>query len=238
MFQDLSGKDILIIGASRGIGYQLAQSLKTLGANLYLTVRSADDQDRLAREFDCQSFICDLSGDESIQALASQVPSINGVCVVGGQVKLVPPKLLSRKNVEPQIFLNLVAPLLLIGALLKNNKIKNGGSIVFTSAGARLNQVNCSSPYAAAKLGLYGAGKSLAADLSSKKIRVNTVSFDYVNTDMIKGIKTSEVGIVGISPVEYTSFPYMFLLSEMSSWTTGQIIAADAGRMLGKVRYA
>ena len=65
------------------------------------------------------------------------------------------------------------------------------------------------------------------------------MSFDYVETEMIKDIKEIETDrIVGVSPVKYSSTPYLFLLSKMSRWTTGQLIAADAGRMLGKVRYA
>ena len=74
--------------------------------------------------------------------------------------------------------------------------------------------------------------------LVEKKIRVNTVSFDYVETDMIKAVKATTTDIIGIAPVEYSSMPYLFLLSQMSRWISGQIIAADAGRMLGKVRYA
>jgi NAD(P)-dependent dehydrogenase (short-subunit alcohol dehydrogenase family) len=83
-----------------------------------------------------------------------------------------------------------------------------------------------------------GAAKSLAADLSPKKIRVNVVSFDYVQTDMIKSIQnTPHDDTVGISPVEYSSIPYLFILSSMSRWITGQTVAADAGRMLSKVRH-
>jgi len=65
------------------------------------------------------------------------------------------------------------------------------------------------------------------------------VSFDYVITEMVKDIDYSqfENDIVGASPVEYTSLPYLYLLSKMSRWVTGQIIAADAGRMLSKTRY-
>jgi hypothetical protein len=69
-------------------------------------------------------------------------------------------------------------------------------------------------------------------------MRVNTVSFDYVETDMIKAVQTTTVDTIGIAPIEYSSMPYLFLLSSMSRWISGQIIAADAGRMLGKVRYA
>jgi hypothetical protein len=54
---------------------------------------------------------------------------------------------------------------------------------------------------------------------------------------MIKAVKTTTVDTIGISPVEYTALPYLFLLSFMSRWISGQIVAADAGRMLGKVRY-
>jgi NAD(P)-dependent dehydrogenase (short-subunit alcohol dehydrogenase family) len=239
MFDDLADKTILVVGASRGIGKQLALTLHGLGAKLHLAARNPAALEELTNQLGCATSLCDIDREADLDQLAQAVPPLDGICIVSGVVKLVPPKLLSKKMVDPQILTNLAAPLCLVGALLKRNKVKEGASIIFTSAGARLNQVSCTAPYAGAKLGLHGAARSLAADLVGRKIRVNTVSFDYVETEMIKDIKEIDTDrIVGVSPVQYSSTPYLFLLSKMSRWTTGQLIAADAGRMLGKVRYA
>ena len=238
MFSDLQGKSILVIGASRGIGKALAYALSELGASIHLASRNLDELNKISDELQCAVYPCDIDNEESVNGLIGKLPSIDGVCIVSGFVKLIPPKLLSKKMVDAQIITNLASPLSLIGALLKKNLINDSASIIFTSAAGRLCQPPCTAPYAGAKLGLLGAARSLAVDLSPKKIRVNTVSFDYVETDMIKGVQTTTVDTIGVSPVEFSSIPYLFLLSNMSRWISGQIIAADAGRMLGKVRYA
>ena len=55
---------------------------------------------------------------------------------------------------------------------------------------------------------------------------------------MIIDIDVSKVtDTIGVSPVSFTAIPYLYLLSDRSRWITGQIVAADAGRMLGKTRY-
>lgn len=238
MFDDLRGKHILIVGASRGIGKQLALTLSKLGANIYLAARNIEALNLIQAEIGCSVYQCDIDLDEDVQNLASSIVGLDGICIVSGAVKLIPPKMLSKRMIDSQVITNLASPLNIIGNLLRNNKIKDGASIIFTSAAGRLCQPPCTAPYAGAKLGLHGAARSLAIDLSPKKIRVNTVSFDYVETDMIKAVKATTTDIIGIAPVEYSSMPYLFLLSQMSRWISGQIIAADAGRMLGKVRYA
>jgi NAD(P)-dependent dehydrogenase (short-subunit alcohol dehydrogenase family) len=240
MFSDLYGKHILVIGASRGIGRQLALTLNSLGAKTSVTGRSAEALVSLKSEFGKYVYKCDIDVDEDVQKLASTVEPLDGVCVISGVVKLIPPKMLSKKMIDSQVITNLASPLSVIGALLKRNKLNIGASVVFTSASARLNHVSCTAPYSGAKLGLHGAARSMSGDLNPvKKIRVNTVSFDYVDTDMIRMIKNPSVEeTVGVSPVTYTSIPFLFLLSSMSRWISGQMIAADAGRMLSKSRYS
>lgn len=238
MFEDLKDKNILVVGASRGIGKQLGITLNSLGANVHLAARNIEALSTLKSEFECSIYQCDIDNDEDVQKLAASINGLDGVCIVSGIVKLIPPKMLSKKMIDTQIITNLASPLNIVGALLRKNKLNDGASIVFTSAAGRLCQPPCTAPYAGAKLGLHGAARSLAVDLSPKRIRVNTVSFDYVETDMIKAVQTTTVDTLGVAPVEYSSMPYLFMLSKMSRWISGQIIAADAGRMLGKVRYA
>ena len=237
MFNDLRDKEVLVVGASRGIGKQLAKTLYSLGANVHLAARNLEALNVIKDEFECPIYQCDIDNDEDVQSLASAISNLDGVCIVSGVVKLIPPKMMSKRMIDSQVITNLASPLNVIGALLRKNKLNDGASIIFTSAAGRLCQPPCTAAYAGAKLGLHGAARSLAIDLSPKKIRVNTVSFDYVETDMIKAVQTTTVDTIGVSPVEYSSMPYLFLLSQMSRWISGQMIAADAGRMLGKVRY-
>jgi len=237
MFEDLKGKNILVVGASKGIGRQLAITLNELGANLYLASRNIVALNVLKQQIPCSVYQCDIDDENSVKNLTNLLPKLDGICIVSGFVKLIPPKMLSKKMVDAQVITNLASPLSLIGGLLRKDIVNNGASIIFTSAAGRLCQPPCTAPYAGAKLGLHGAARSLASDLGHKKIRVNTVSFDYVDTEMIASMDKMNTDTIGVSPVEYSSVPYIFLLSKMSRWISGQIIAADAGRMLGKSRY-
>ena len=238
MFEDIAGKRILVVGATGGIGHQLAEGLSLLSANIILSGRNDAVLSEFQKRFDCKVIRADIDIANEVDELCNQLEPLDGVCILSGVVKLVPPKLLTKKMVDSQIITNLASPLNLIGALLRKGKIKDGGSVILTSAAGRICQPPCTAPYAGAKLGLIGAAKSLSADLSSKKIRVNTVSFDYVDTEMIARVITDTRETIGISPVQYTTIPYLFLLSSASRWMTGQLVAADAGRMLSKVRYA
>lgn len=238
-FEDLENKTILVMGASQGIGRQLATDLAKLKAIPFLSSRNEEKLKELAKDLNTAYCVCDINDDESIKKLVQELPELDGVCVVSGVVKLVPPKMLQRKTIEPQITTNLTSPISLIGHLLKTKKIKDSGSVVFTSAAARLCHPPCTASYAAAKMGLLGLTRSLVADVSfSNKIRFNVASFDYVESEMSKSFEINDADIVAVSPLDYSSFPFLFLISQRSRWINGQIIAADAGRMLGKSRYA
>ena len=238
-YDDLANKKILVVGASQGIGLNLVHALA--GQNSHVVAASSNVSELDGKLATCSKFVkvpIDFQSPESIAEFPDKIDAVDGVAIVSGKTVVCPPHLMSLKNVEQQTNINFLAPLLLVSSLLRKRKISKPGSIVFTSASARINQVPCSAAYAGTKLGLIGAAKSLAADLGKKKIRVNCVSFDYVDTNMIKEINVSkDNGTLGVSPVGFTAIPYLYLLSDRSRWITGQIVAADAGRMLGKTRY-
>lgn len=241
MYDDLNNKNILVVGASRGIGKQLVNTLNEFGSNIYACARNIDDLESLKNNVSNIVSVhhLDLTSDDSISKFCQDIPEMDGIAIVSGVVKIFPPHMLSRKSAKNMIETNFTGSMSLIGHLLKYKKIKAHGSIVFTSAGARHNQVNASQVYAATKSGLSGFVKTLAADLSKNKINVNAVSFDYVQSEMIESFINEELAkdIIEIMPIEFTSFYYTYLLSDKSRYMTGQIISAESGRMLSKYRY-
>ena len=239
IYSDLKAKRILVIGASTGIGENLVTYLCNLGVDTIVATSNPEKTSENFKSFNNIS-VFPINFDEtgSIDQLADDIPEVDGLAIISGITKVVPPHMMSIQMVHRQIDFNLTKPIYLISKLLNKRKIRNTASIILTSASARINQAPCSTTYAAAKLGIYGAARSFSADLSAKKIRVNCVSFDYVSSEMTENIKFSGVDqIIGVSPLENTALPYLFLLSERSRWMTGQMLAADAGRMLGKTRY-
>ena len=141
--------------------------------------------------------------------------------------------------------MNLVGPVELISLMLKYRKFREHASIILTSAASRTGGSSTSLLYSIAKAGLTTVHKTLVEELAYSKIRINSVSFDYVKTDMTdfilqnyerKGIP-ADSDTVGISPVEATVTPFLFLASSASKWMSGQLVAADAGRQLTRATY-
>jgi NAD(P)-dependent dehydrogenase (short-subunit alcohol dehydrogenase family) len=238
MFHDLRDKNILVVGCSKGIGRNLADAIQSFSANLSLISRN-NPNIQPANSNKVNFFELDITKEENYALALENLEPLDGVCFVAGVLKLTPPHLMNKKIIAQSFDVNLKSPLSLLSFLLKKRLIKNNSSIVFTSSVGRHSQPECSVSYAAAKMGILGAVNALASDLSKKQIRVNSVSFDYVLTEMSENLDKEQFtdGIVDVSPVEFTAIPYLFLLSSMSRWITGQIIAADAGRMLSKTRY-
>ena len=248
MYEDVAGKRVLIVGASGGIGCGLCHALNDLGAEVIATSRNIE---KLQNSFErlgigaIETKKCDIIQTDEVLALAKELNPVDALCIVAGSTKLVPNHMLKRSIIDSQLSVNLSGPIDLISAMLRFKKFKTGASIVTTSASARYNGVAATIPYVAAKNALVAVTRSLSAELAPKKIRVNTVSFDFVQTDMSRDIldhfqKTGNEDaqtIVGVSPIENAALPYVFLISEASKWMTGQVLSADSGRRLTRIVY-
>ena len=248
MYEDLAEKRILILGASSGIGNQVARAFHELSGRIYVCSRS---QDKLEKNFKdlglepSQYRVCDITCSVSINDLVKSIEPIDVLCIISGQSKLVPKHMLKRSIIDDQLAINLTGPIELISSMLRHRKFSEHSSIILTSAAARTGGSSTSLTYSVAKAGLTAVHKTLVEEIAYSKIRINSVSFDYVKTDMTNFILQNyeEKGIpadkdtVGISSVEETVTPFVFLASSASKWMSGQIVAADAGRQLTRVTY-
>ena len=248
MYEDLAGKKILILGASSGIGNQVARAFHELSAEIIVTSRSREKLETNFKSLGLKSSqfqVCDNTCSESLNDLAKNIEPVDVLCVISGQSKLVPKHLLKRSLIDNQLAVNLVGPVELISLMLKYRKFREHASIILTSAASRTGGSSTSLLYSIAKAGLTTVHKTLVEELAYSKIRINSVSFDYVKTDMTdfilqnyerKGIP-ADSDTVGISPVEATVTPFLFLASSASKWMSGQLVAADAGRQLTRATY-
>ena len=245
MYEDIKNKRVLVVGASKGIGRQLCYALHQIGGHVLAASRSLETLSEGLSEtgiLNEQLLSCDIQETESISKLIKNLDPVDAVCVTAGATKLMPKHMIKRSIIDSQISVNLSGTIDLISTMLRFKKIKSGASIITTSSSGRDSGVKAAIPYVAAKSGLVAMTKSLSAELSSQGIRINSVSFDYVVTEMTETIvrhletKVDGLGgIVGVSPVENTVIPYLYLISDTSKWMTGQIISADAGRRLSRV---
>ncbi len=238
----LSGKTILITGASSGIGRTAAIECSKLGATVFLTGRN---ENRLKETLDLLSgkghnyIIADLSNDEQMDSLVSQLPLLDGVVCNAGINYTTPVPFITKEKLLDILTVNTVAPILLIKMLLKKKKLNTGASIVFTDSIAGVyNAAMGNSMYASSKSAIYGFVRNAALELAAKKIRVNMVNPGTIDTEMTKNSVFDEEQLkadMALYPLkrhgrpEEVAFALIYFLSDASSFTTGASLVVDGG---------
>jgi len=242
----LEGKTILITGSTSGIGRTTAIECSKLGAKVIVTGRSEERaKETLSMlEGDGHSMIiADLSTDEGIEKVVSEVPVLDGCVNNAGfnVVQLV--SFIKRENIEEIFKVNTQAPIYLVHRLVKTKKLAKGASVVFISS---ISARGISSPgnslYSATKAAISAYARNAAVDLAPKKIRLNSVAPGMIETPLKSNksqiteeqwqadLKNYPLGRYG--QPEDVANAVIFLLSDASSWITGSEIVVDGGRSL------
>ena len=247
----LSGKKILVTGASSGIGRSIAIECSKMGASVVITARN---KERLNDTFsqlegnDHRQIIVDLSQKDEIKKLVEQCPELDGVVHSAGIAKLVLVQFVKESDIDEIFNINTFAPIVLTSLLVKKKKIKTGSSIVFISAasGVYMSSVG-ESLYSATKGALQGFTKGIALDLASKNIRVNTVNPGLVPTEIL-GVANELFSAEEVLERRKVQYPLkrfgkpediangtIYLLSDASNWVTGSALLIDGGLTLGAI---
>ena len=228
-FQD---KNILIVGASSGVGLALAENLLNKGANVYTASRRAPSLNGTTHI----SF--DVLNDE-ITNLTSILPDqLHGIAYCPGSITLKPFSRLAEKDFISDYQINVIGAVKIFQACFSKLRKAKGASLILFSTVASTVGMSYHASIAAAKGAVEGLGKSLAAEFASSKIRVNIIAPSLTNTPLAKQLLATEekreasakrhpLGRVGES--EDLANISAFLLSDDSSWMTGQVIGVDGG---------
>ncbi len=229
--------NILVTGATKGIGKAIAQELKSVG-NVYVTGRNVE----ALREYK-NYCVCDLA--EDIDILESFIADkkidilINnaGEYIYGGIDNM------TDEQIEHIFAVNVIAPVKLIAKASVNMKEKKWGRIVnIGSISGVMGEANASL-YSATKAGMVGLTRALALELAQYNITVNTVNPGWVDTDMgMNSVELSEFfkdEIIEtipqrrfVKPVEIAKL-VKYLISEDAKGITGQSINLCAGLSVG-----
>lgn len=237
----LSGKTILITGASSGIGRSIAIECSKIGATVVITAR---DSVRLQETLSMlsgeghQSIQADLTDTNDLDNLSKSTPLIDGLVNNAGCNRRMLCQYIKESDMNLVMQTNLISPVLLTKNLLKGKKIKAGGSIVFTSSIAAFHSSIGDSVYSASKGGLISYARVLAMELSPKKIRVNSILPGMVKTHLMENgplakedyeidEKKYPLGRYGES--QDVAFTAVYLLSDATRWMTGSSIVIDGG---------
>ena len=234
----MQGKNIVIVGASSGVGLATAELLGTQGANLYTISRN---EPSLPLSLSYEHISHNILEDDFPEDFLPE--TIDALIYCPGSINLKPFRSLSADTFREDYEINVIGAVKTIKAALKPMKKAEGTpSIVLFSTVAVQQGMAFHGSVAAAKGAVEGLTRSLAAELSPK-IRVNCIAPSLVNTPLASKILSSEDRIKASNerhPLKRIGEPNdiaqttAFLVSDNSSWITGQVIGVDGG--LSKLR--
>ena len=242
---DLSGKTILVTGASSGIGRGIAIACAEAGAKCILVARNADRLNQVAVKCGPGTVVerVDVANVSELAALVDRVPALDGLVQCAGlSDKHTPLKFLQEEFVDQLLSVNIKAPILLLAMLEKKKKLNKCASVVLMSSIASFHSTPAHSLYSATKGALTAFAKGAALDLAGKKIRVNTIAPGMVNTPLIDFANISEEqrkANESLYPLKRYGEPEdiasaaIYLLSDASVWVTGQQLVVDGGITAG-----
>jgi len=231
---DFTDKNIVVAGGSSGIGLRLSLDLKRMGGNVSVWSRSSNDE---LKSQEIPFFSLDVT--QPFDQNPPELPGLlHGLVYCPGNVRLTPFRRLKDEDFVEDFNLNVLGAIRTIRFCLDPLLEAEGASIVLISTVAVRLGMKFHASVATVKSALEGLAKSLAAEFSGKKLRVNVVAPSITNTPLSSRLlETKEkrarsasqfpLGRYG-EPEDIASMA-AFLLSEKASWITGQIFSVDGG---------
>lgn len=226
------GKNYLIVGASSGIGRDVAQRLIDQGAVVYSASRHQPDGLNVAKHFSFEALQADST------AFADLPETLHGVVYCPGTINLKPFHRLSLEEFRNDFQINVVGAVAVLQACATPLKKAEGASVVLFSTVAAKVGMSFHASVSAAKGAIEGLAKSLAAEWAPNYIRVNAVAPSLTDTPMGHFLvntpekvessnKRHPLGRYG-QPRDIAAMS-TFLLSDEAGWITGQVFGVDGG---------
>lgn len=247
---DLSGKCALVTGGSRGIGAAVCRQLASAGANIMVgyRARKADAENVAdscrAHGVKAATFAADLSTHTGASALVdAALAELGALDIFVGNAGIWPPSDVAmadmsddqwhrtiRENVDSIFFTTRAAV----------RAMRDGGSIVLISSTAGQQGESFHADYAASKGAVISLTKSLAVELGSRDINVNSVAPGWVDTEMVSDAVADagreqierSIPIGRIASADDIAGPVVFLCSAMARHITGEILNVNGGSVL------
>lgn len=233
--------NILVTGASKGIGKAIAEKLKDLG-NVYVTARN---EEALKSFSGAGYFVCDLANEDDLKSLGDfiQEKEIDVLVNNAGEYIYSGIDEVQFEALNHILSVNLKAPIYLMDRAVPNMKSKNFGRIINIGSISGVMGEAHASLYSATKAGLIGLAKATGLELAEYGITVNTINPGWVDTELGKGSiedsDFSEEEIIECIPQRRFVKPeevaglVKYLISEDAKGITGQSINLCAGLSVG-----
>ena len=239
---DLTGRKALVTGASGGIGGAIARALHAQGATVALSGTRRAALEALAAELKERAHVspCDLSNPEAVEALAPATETAIGpVDILVNNAGLTRDDVFVRmKDADWDVVLaiNLTAAFRLSRAVLKGMMRRRFGRIVNIASIVGVTGNPGQANYAAAKAGLIGMSKALAAEVASRGITVNCIAPGFIASPMTDALSEkqrerilADVPMGRLGEVAEIGSAAVYLASGEASYVTGQTLHVNGG---------
>jgi NAD(P)-dependent dehydrogenase (short-subunit alcohol dehydrogenase family) len=246
---DLTGRNALVTGASRGIGQAIAVALAEHGADVALNSRNAEALEKVAAEIEQRGrravvAPADVTDRAAVDGMVdAAVAGLGGLDILvnnaGGTAFMVPFTDLRFAGWEKVMRLNVDSAVHVLQSVAPHLLRTGRASVINVASVAGLTATPALAPYGASKAALISLTKSLAVEWATAGVRVNALCPGWTATELNRNLWENEqasAGLLATVPMgrwgraEEMAGPAVFLASDASSFMTGQVLVVDGGQ--------
>lgn len=240
----LEGKNILVTGASSGIGRGICIDTSKMGATVQLMARNEGRLQETLSQMEGEKHrihVVDLCNKEAVEEIVDSLPQLDGVVFCAGIIKTMPVKNISETALEEIFNTNIMADIRMVSRMLKKKKLNRGASVIFISSVSTFNVKIGNSLYSATKGAVNSFAKAMALEVSKQEMRVNCIQPGFVPSNILsKGAIEEDAFLkfyaerhpLGFGTPSDIANGCIYLLSNASRWVTGSIFTLDGGYTL------
>lgn len=246
----LADKIVLVVGASRGIGLAIAAACAQQGAHVVLASRAMPSLEAAAQSIRNQCpaarvdmLVCDVASPQSVKqafmALQKISKTLDALVVCAGVMENRLLGMADGEHVRRTFETNVFGGIYLSQYASRMMARRHSGSIVFLSSVVGLHGAAGQSVYAASKAALLGLTQSLSKEFAPDGVRVNALAPGFIETDMTRDLPAelvsrtvAAIGLGRPGQAEDVAKAALFLVSDLSGYVTGQVLAVDGGLTL------